>query len=190
MDRRDFGSEDIVATWDLLGDSHALLVAIAVEDGISAPVPGLFLGIALGVSARTVIDQSTLVDLEELKLGLVDILAVTVARSKGGCGPTMVGAVPSIFVTTASAFVVPCEGHLGASRCFSCVRTWRSIYVGDTRAGLVILLGRRLHFKVRLHIRVVQLGTHDWLIAPALVGPPGRRLVLRVLLGSCAESRV
>lgn len=50
-------------------------------------------------------------NLEELELGLVDVLAVTVAGSEVCGGPAVVGAVPAVFSAAASALMVPGEGY-------------------------------------------------------------------------------
>lgn len=70
-------------------------------------------------------------DLEELELGLVNVLAVTVARSHVGGGPAVVGAVPALFATAASSLVVPSEGHLLSGGRISGIGRWRGILVGD-----------------------------------------------------------
>lgn len=84
VDGNDFSAQNVVATGDLLGDCDTLLVAVVIEDGVSSPVTGLGLLAAVGVAARSVVDESALVDFEELKLCFIDILAVTVAWSQIG----------------------------------------------------------------------------------------------------------
>jgi hypothetical protein len=59
------------------------------------------LGLALGVAPLAIIDQSGLVDLEELEVRLLDVFAVTVARGEVCGGPTVVGAVPAGFSSAA-----------------------------------------------------------------------------------------
>jgi hypothetical protein len=71
------------------------------------------------------------VDLEELKLGLVDVLAVAVARSHvGGC-PAVVRAVPALLAGAAGTFVVPGELYGLASGGFDGVWGRRGILVGN-----------------------------------------------------------
>jgi hypothetical protein len=122
VDRHHLGAEDVVAIGNLRGNGDALGVASIVEDGIGAPVSDLALLAALRVPARAVVDESALMNLEELKFGLVDTLAVAVAWGKVCCSEAVVGAVPSVFTGSARALMVPMEGHLGSSRSFRSVR--------------------------------------------------------------------
>ena len=158
MDRSDLSTEDIVAAGDTLGDGNGLLVAAIVEDGVSAPVSGLLCGVASRVAAGAVVDESALVDLEELERGLIDVLAVAGARGKVGHCPAVMAAVPANFVTAAAALMGPSESNGLAGRSFNSVRGWRSVNVSD-------------------HIGVAQLVSKDGLVAIALVGPPSGRVV-------------
>jgi hypothetical protein len=101
VDRHDLRAQNVVSARDLAGDLDALRVLVVVEDGVSAPVAGLALGLALGVAPLAIIDQSGLVDLEELEVRLLDVFAVTVARGEVCGGPTVVGAVPAGFSSAA-----------------------------------------------------------------------------------------
>lgn len=83
----------------------------------------------------------------------------------------MVGAVPALLTATTSTLVVPCEGDRLSSWCFSCVGGRGCVHVSDD-------------------VGVVQLVAEDRLVPPALVGPPRRRLVAWVLLGSLTETLV
>ncbi len=171
VDGCDFSTEHVIAAWDALGDSDALLVVIVVEDGVSAPVAGLLLGLTLRVAAGAVVDEGALVDLEEAKLGLVDLGAVAVAWGEVGGGPAVMAAVPADFVTAARALVGPGESDGLAGRSFNSVWGGRSVLVGN-------------------HVRVGELVAVDGSIASALVGPPGRRLVLGVDLGGLVVAGV
>jgi hypothetical protein len=171
MDRHDLCAQDVVAARDLLGDCNGLLVVVVVEDGVGAPVAGLLLLAALREAAGAVVDQGTLVDLEELQRRLVNVLAVTVAGREPGGGPAVVGAVPALLAAVAGSLMVPGEAHLGTG--------WD---IGSVGRGRSIL--------VRNDIGVREFVTHDWLVSPALVGPPCGGLVARVLLGSGTETIV
>lgn len=131
MDRCDLGTEDVVAAGDLAGNSNALSIAVVVENGISAPVAGLLLGRALRVATFAVIDQSALMDLEELKLGLVNLAAVAVAGSKVSSCPSMVAAVPSLFTGVTGTLMMPVEGDIRASLNVGSVWRGRSVNVSD-----------------------------------------------------------
>jgi len=112
VDRNNLSPENVVSAGDLRGDGDSLRVAVVVEDNIGAPVASLALRFAGRVAAPAVIDERALVDLEELKLGLMDVLAVAVAGSHvGGC-PAVVGAVPALLVGAAATLVVPAESHI------------------------------------------------------------------------------
>lgn len=132
VDGNNLSPEDVVATGDLLGDSDALSVAVVVEDGVGTPVADLSLRVTAGrVAALAVVDERALVDLEELKLGLVDVLAVAVARSHvGGC-PAVVRAVPALLAGAAGTLVVPGELYGLASGGFDGVWGRRGILVGN-----------------------------------------------------------
>lgn len=144
VDGNDLSPEDVVSAGDLLGDGDALGVAVVVEDGVGTPVAGLALGLARRVAALAVVDECALVDLEELKLGLVDVLAVAVARSHvGGC-PAVVGAVPALLTGAAATLVVPGELDGLASGGFDGVRGGGGIPVGnDVGAGMQLVHERK-----------------------------------------------
>jgi len=171
VDGGNLGAENVVAAGDFLGNGDALGVGSVVEDGVRSPVSGLALGFALGVAALAVVDQSALMDLEELEFGLVDLGAVTVAWGEVGGGPAVVAAVPALFALTTGALVVPVEGHGLAG--------W-----GVDRVG------RRRSIDMGNDVGVVQFVAHDGLPAPALVCPPCWRLVAWVLLGGLTETLV
>lgn len=86
------------------------------------PVPGLLLSRALGVAASAIVDQSALVNLEELELRFVDVLAIAGTRSEVGGGPAVVAAVPTFLAAVAGAGMVPVESHSGAGGDCSRVR--------------------------------------------------------------------
>jgi hypothetical protein len=112
VDRHDFSPEDVVSAGDLRGDGDILRVAVVVEDGIGTPVGSLALSLARRVAALAVVDERALVDLEELKFGLVDILAVIVAGGKVDGWTAMVGTVPALLARAAATLVVPVEGYI------------------------------------------------------------------------------
>ena len=171
VDGSDFSTEDIVAAGQITGESDGLLIVVVVENGVGTPVTGLLLGLTLGEAARAVVDEGALVNLEEFELGLVDVLAVAVAGSKPGSSPAVVAAVPPVLVSAALALVVPGEGHLGAGSGLGSIGRWLGVDVGDD-------------------VGIVDLVTEDGLVAPALVGPPSRGLVSRVLEGALVETFV
>lgn len=123
VDGDDFSAQDVVAAGDLLGDRDALLVAVVIEDGIGPPVAGLGLLAAVRVAAGAVVDEGALMDLEELQLSLVDVLAVTIAWSEiGGC-PTVVRAIPALLVAGVTrAGVMPGESNFLTGWCSDCIR--------------------------------------------------------------------
>lgn len=129
MNRGDFSTKDIVAAGDLAGDGHGLSVLVVVEDLVSGPVSGLTLSGALRVTTITVVDQCALVDLEELELSLVDLAAVTIARSEIGSSPAVVAAIPAFFATTARTLMVPVESDVGASLYIGGIWRWGGILV-------------------------------------------------------------
>jgi hypothetical protein len=57
-----------------------------------------------------------LVDLEELELGLVDILAIALTWSEVSSGPAVMAAIPTFLTAVTRADMVPVEGHLGSGR--------------------------------------------------------------------------
>jgi len=166
-----FSAKDVVAAGDVLRDGDALLVAVGVEDLVGAPVADLALAAALREAAVAIVDESGLVDLEELEVGLLDVLAVAVARRQVCRGPAVVGAVPALLTASASTLVVPCEGDRLSSWCLGRVGGRRCVHVSND-------------------VGVVQLVAEDWLVSPALICPPRRRLVAWVLLGSLTETLV
>jgi hypothetical protein len=174
VDGGNLSAEDVVAGGDLARNGDTVGIAVVVEDGIGTPLASVALSLAaLGVAgALGVGSQGDLVDLEELKLGLVDLGAVAVAGSKPCGGPAVVGTVPTLLALAAAALVVPVEGDLGAGRGLGGVGRGSGILVGDD-------------------VGLVDGVTHDRLVAPALVGLPGRRAILkRSVDGSTAEPLV
>jgi hypothetical protein len=82
------------------------------------------------------------VDLEELEVCLLDILAVAIARCKVCGGPAVVGAVPAFFASAARALVVPVESDIGASWDRSSVGRGRGIDVcNDVRTADLVSNG-------------------------------------------------
>jgi hypothetical protein len=67
------------------------------------------------------------VDLEELEVVLVDVLAIAVARRHVGGGPPMVGTVPALLTGATLTLVVPVESYIGAGWGISGVRGRRSV---------------------------------------------------------------
>lgn len=133
-------------------------IVVVVEDGVGAPLASLLGGRSRSVTgASWVAGQRDLVDLEELELSLVDLGAVAVTGSEVGGSPAMVGTVPALLTTFALAGVVPVEGNLRAGRSLSGVRGRFGVLVGDD-------------------VGLVDRGTHYGLVAPTLVGLPGRRV--------------
>jgi hypothetical protein len=112
VDRDDLSPEDVVSAGDLRGDGDTLRVAVVVEDGIGTPVASLALSLTRRVAALAVVDERALVDLEELKFGLVDVPAVAVAGSEVSSCPAVVGAVPALLARAAATLVVPVEGYI------------------------------------------------------------------------------
>lgn len=131
VDRHNFSPKDVVSAGDLRWNGNLLGVSVVVEDGVGTPVAGLALGLAGGVAALAVVDEGALVDLEELELGLVDVLAVAVAGCHVGSCPAVVGAVPAFFARAAAALVVPVEGYVLAGGGFGGVWGGRGILVGN-----------------------------------------------------------
>lgn len=68
---------------------------------------------ALREAAGAVVDESALVDLEELQLSLIDVLAVAVTGSEVCSGEAMVRTVPAVLASSACSCVVPVECHFG-----------------------------------------------------------------------------
>ena len=170
VDRHDLSAHDVVAVGDA-GDLDGLCVAVLVEDGVGTPEAGLLLGRALGEAALAVVDQAGAVDLEELERGGVDLGAVAVAGSEVGGGIAVVTAVPADLTATALALVLPGEGDVAAGGGLDGVRGGGGADVADEVGGVD---------------RVAVNG----LVSPALLGPPGGRLVAGVLLGSRVETWV
>jgi hypothetical protein len=112
VDRDDLSPKDVVSAGDLRGNGDTLRVAVVVEDGIRTPVASLALSLTRRVAALAVVDKRALVDLEELKFGLVDVPTVAVAGSEVGSCPAVVGAVPALLARAAATLVVPVEGYL------------------------------------------------------------------------------
>lgn len=158
VDGDDLGSEDVVLAGNVRWDLDCLSVAVVVEDGVGAPVTGLFLGRAGRVAALAVVDQGGLMDLEELESRLVDLGTVAVARGEISGSPAVVGAVPALFAAATAAFMVPVESDIRSSGDWSSVRRGRSVLVSNDVG-------------VRNFIAV------DGLVSPALGRPPSRRLV-------------
>jgi len=190
VDRHNLRPEDVVSAGDLRRDGNLLGVSVVVEDGVGAPVAGLALGLAGGVAALAVVEEGALVDLEELELRLVDVLAVAVAGCHvGGC-PAVVRAVPALLSGAAAALVVPVEGYVLAGGGFNGVWGGGGILVGnDVGAGVWSVRVRKSRARVGINV-LAQLVAVDGLVSPALVGPPSRRLVTRILLGSLTETGV
>ena len=137
MDGRNLSAQHIVAGGDLAGDGDGVSVAVVIEDGISTPLASLAPRLSLSVaSALGVRGQGDLVDLEKLKIGLVDLGAITVARGKPRRGPAVVRAVPALLALAAAALVVPVESDLGAGRGFGSIGRGSGVFVGDD-VGLV-----------------------------------------------------
>jgi hypothetical protein len=129
------------------------------------------------------------VDLEELELRLFHVLAVAVAGGEvGGC-PAVVGAVPALLSFAAATLVVPVEDYVRAGGSFGCVGRRRGILVRNDVGAGVQLVHEASRLQVGLNI-LVQLVAVDRLKSPALVGPPSRRVVTRILLRSLAETWV
>lgn len=188
VDGDDLGSEDEVAVGEIGRDGDSLGVGVVVEDGVSAPVAGLFLGRAGRVAALAVVDQGRLVDLEELERCLVDLGAVAIAVGHVGGGPAVVRAVPSLLVGTTGTIVMPVELDVGAGGNLDSVGRGRSILVGND-VGATVIVSIRPACKAWQDL-LVDLVTVDGLVSPALVGPPSRRLVTGILLRSLAETLV
>lgn len=151
VDGSNLRAQDVVARGDLAGDGDSVGVAIVVENSVGAPLASVLLsrGTLSVASTLGVGGQGDPVDLEELKLSLVDLGAVAVTGSEPSSGPAVVGAVPAFLTLTTATLVVPVEGDLRTGRGFGGVGRRSGILVGDD-------------------IGFVDGVAHDGLVAPAL----------------------
>jgi hypothetical protein len=105
---------------------------------IRTPVASLAFSLIRRVAALAVVDKRALVDFEEVQFVLVDILAVSIAGSKVGSCPAVVGAVLTLLVGAVATLVVPVKGYVRPGWCFGGIRRGRGVFVGNDSGAEVL----------------------------------------------------